>query len=145
MNLLVQRNQELLGRIKEARERMRELCTSADAEFGAPDRFYRFYYQSFKVFHIQVLTKSFYDLIVDLSRGEPLNPWFVEIVEDGLGKQFELGHNEDWLKYTRPLLEAYFHARMAVDQMLWCADNMEGAEAMLPSPWAAVLAIFKQR
>ena len=39
-----------------------------------------------------------------------MNKWFAEIIAQGTGRQFELSHNEDWLRHTRPILEAVFHA-----------------------------------
>lgn len=35
-----------------------------------------------------------------------LNPTFERIIRDGTGKEFELEHNREWDKHTRPMLEA---------------------------------------
>jgi len=141
----LQKNQMLLDRIKAAKPKMLELCAHADREFGAPDLFYRFYHQSFKVYRIQNLTVEMRALFEQLAAGEKLNPWYLQIVEEGTSKDFDLSHNSEWLKHTRPMLEAYFHSMMFVEQMLWCAENMEKAESLLPSPWAAVLTLFEMR
>jgi len=145
MRILMEKNQSLLDRIKEAVPLLQNIKRAADREFGAPDLFYRFYYQSFKVYRIQNLTVEMRALFEQLADGGKLNSWYLQIVEEGTGKDFDLSHNSEWLKHTRPMMEAYFHSMMFVEQMLWCAENMEKAESLLPSPWAAVLTLFEMR
>jgi hypothetical protein len=38
---------------------------------------------------------------------DPPHPWYCQIVKEGTGYEFELSMNDDWLKYTRPILEAF--------------------------------------
>jgi tRNA(Glu) U13 pseudouridine synthase TruD len=43
--------------------------------------------------------------------GVRFNGYFEKIYEKGTGKQFKIEHNRSWLLHTRPLMEAFYHAR----------------------------------
>ncbi len=137
-------HEALLRRLKDHLPKLKDEQRNADREFGAPDLFYRFYHQSFKFYRIQGFTVDWTEMFRELG-GCPLNKWYEQIVSEGTHKVFDLSHNENWLMHTRPILEAYFHARMFLDQMVWCAENMEEAAHVLPSPWAAVLYLYEKR
>lgn len=138
----------LLSRIKERLPQLRELKADAEREFGAPDRFYRFYYQSFKAYFIQEHTLNINDLFLAIG-GEDytLCPFYMEIMAEGTNKSFKFEYNEEWTKQTRPVLEAYFHAKMFLDLMIQSAESIPTTEAphCLPSGWAAVLCLFRLR
>jgi len=55
---------------------------------------------------IGLLTEEAVGLLQSLLPERPLNAWFRQIVSEGTGKTFELAHNEDWLRHTRPMVEA---------------------------------------
>jgi hypothetical protein len=139
------RQQALFERVVASHSRLKELESKANREFGAPDLFYRFYHHSFKAYRIQEFTKEMTLLFQEIAEGRELNKWFLKIVKEGTGRSFDLSHNDDWLGHVRPQFEAYFHARMFLDQMIWCAENMGKAEMLLPSQWAAVLYLFNLR
>lgn len=141
----LQRHNALLDRIKKGAADLQVQLDLADQEFGAPDLFYRFYTQSFKTFRIQQYTAKFMECIQTVAGDEKLHPWFLGIIAEGTDKVFDLSHNNEWLKHTRPMMEAYFHSRMVVEQMLWCSKNLTKAENWLDSPWAAVLTIYNLR
>jgi len=61
------------------------------------DRVYRFYHCSFKVYWLQ------------------LNDHYRQIISEGTGKTWTADHNERWLKETRPIVEAFFHARYMLE------------------------------
>jgi len=51
-------------------------------------------------------------LLAELSPGmRPLDPWFLAIVGAGTGREFVPEDNARWAETTRPILEAFFHAR----------------------------------
>lgn len=139
------KQQGLFKRMVEAYPKLKELQAQADRNFGAPDLFYRFYHQSFKAYRVQEFTKDLTLLFQEIGEGYALNSWYTQIVKEGTNKPFDVSHNDDWLKHVRPQFEAYFHARMFLDQMVWCVEHMGKAETLLPSQWAAVLYLFNLR
>ena len=69
-----------------------------------------------------------------------LNGWFNEIVGEAVGKEFNSETtNQNWLRETRPVLEAFWHSKYFLEQMIRSAEELEAAPQILPSGWAAVL------
>lgn len=58
-----------------------------------------------------------------------LDPWFTAIVRAGTGKAFETGDNSRWPEATRPILEAFFHARYFLEMAVRyaCSGCGDGA------------------
>jgi hypothetical protein len=77
---------------------------------------YRFYHQSFKVYHLQDLTAEVADKLRSLAPGRPLNSWFEQILKEGTGREFKPDDNENWLAVARPMLEAFFHSLRVRDR-----------------------------
>ena len=75
----------------------------------------------------------------------PLNPWFEQIVKEGTGKEFQPEHNRRWLQETRPILEAFFHARTMLELVVRYARELQEPPQMLPSGWAALLCLYNLR
>lgn len=50
-----------------------------------------------------------------------------------------------WLEVTRPMLEAYFHARFFLEMVIQYGEELDQAPAILPSGWAAVLYLYDLR
>ncbi|MCA1849454.1 MAG: hypothetical protein LC672_00005 [Acidobacteria bacterium] len=111
------------------------------------DRLYRFYHQSNKVYYLQGDTRRAAALFREIGRevGRELNPWFEEIVSAGTGLEFDLSHNDDWLRHTRPIVEAFLHAKYFVEMMVQHGWEFETAPRMLPSGWAALLTLYGLR
>jgi len=63
----------------------------------------------------------------------------------GTGRIFELGHNQRWHEETRPILEAFFHARMMLQMAVQYAGKLDSRPAMLPNGWAAFLYLYRLR
>lgn len=76
--------------------------------------------------------------------GQPLHPWFREIVARGTGKQFSSEHNANWTEVTRPILEAFFHARFFLEMAVRYAE-LESPPSPLPSGYAALLYLYGLR
>ena len=74
-----------------------------------------------------------------------LNRQFMAIINEGTGIAFDLSHNQEWDKHTRPILEAFFHAREMLKHMIVYGKKLDHAPNMLPSGWAAVLYLFNIR
>jgi hypothetical protein len=136
--------QELFRRLKEelpALEALLVRCGSA----GCEDLVYRFYHQSFKVYRIQELTEEIVAKLRSLAPDRPLNEWFEQIVKEGTGKEFKLADNEQWLAVTRPMLEAFFHARYFLEMAVKHGRELESPPNLLPSGWAAFLYLYRLR
>ena len=78
-------------------------------------------------------------------RSGPLNTWFVAIVDEGTGREFALEHNRDWLRNTRPIVEAFLHAKYFLEMVVQYGRELEEPPALLPSGWASVLYLYGLR
>jgi len=137
--------QRLLRNIKERLPQLNELLVGVEDHWGMEDGIYRFYHQSFKVYRLQHLTEQVCKLLQELLPDRPLNQLFSEIVAQGTGLQFEMSHNEDWLRHTRPIVEASFHAHYFLKMVCKYGKELETSPNSLPSGWAAVLYLFDLR
>ena len=81
----------------------------------------------------------------DLAPHLPLNPWFTQIVDEGGAGQFSREVNERWLEATRPILEAFFHARYFLEMVYRYGKELNEPPDSLPSGWAAVLYLYRLR
>ncbi len=75
----------------------------------------------------------------------PLNSWFEQILKEGTGKGFQPEHNRRWLQETRPILEAFFHARTMLELVVRYARELQEPPQMLPSGWATLLCLYNLR
>jgi hypothetical protein len=71
-----------------------------------------------------------------------INLMFGAILKEGTGKEFR--DNKDWEKQTRPILEAFFHAKFMVEMAVRYA-GMPKAPQPMPSGWAAFLYLYDLR
>jgi hypothetical protein len=134
----------LLANLRRERENLKKLLTKNNDHWGYEDPVYRFYHQSFKVYYLQQQTRSIVQKLQALAPDRPLNPWFVQIVEAGTGKEFKHEDNARWTEVTRPILEAFFHARFFLEMAVRYAD-LEAPPQPLPSGYAALLCLFGLR
>jgi hypothetical protein len=75
----------------------------------------------------------------------PLNPWFTQIVAEGAAEQFSMEVNQRWGAATRPILEAFFHARYFLEMVCRYGRELNEPTDSLPSGWAAVLYLYGLR
>jgi hypothetical protein len=135
---------DLLAAIRHRRESLVRLLDKASGHWGFEDPVYRFYHQSFKVFSLQETTGRIVAALQDLLPGRALDPWFLQIVGEGTGHRFDMSCNKDWLRHTRPILEAFFHARFMLEMAVRHAE-LEEPPQTLPSGWAALLYLYGLR
>lgn len=110
------------------------------------DPVYRFYHQSFKVYSLQIHTESIVEALRALAPSRELNPYFQEILAEGTGKTFSLDNNGNrWTVATRPIVEAFFHARFFLEMTVRYGEDLTDPPNMLPSGWAALLYFFNLR
>ncbi|MGI8655579.1 MAG: hypothetical protein ACR2LC_10195 [Pyrinomonadaceae bacterium] len=144
-NEMQKQNDELLANMKERLPEIEKLL--ADFHSGEEDGIYRFYHQSFKTFNLQYLVRRARDLFSGIAPGNALvNAWFAAICEDALDHEFDSGRtNDNWMVETRPLLEAFWHCKYFLEQMLRYGRELKAAPQMLPSGWAAILCLYNMR
>jgi len=127
--------------LREKSHELQELWNSVNDHWGYEDAIYRFYSQSFKVYRVQDSTARIVKLLQSLVPGRDLHPFFTAIVQDGTGKQFTMADNARWLEATRPIVEAFQHARYFLEMSCRYHDARE--EHPSPSGWAALLFLYK--
>ena len=135
----------LLGRLKAEHVELCKMLKTVKEHWSYEDMVYRFYHQSLKVYWVQDHTIKMVKKFEDLLPERKLNPWFLTIVNDGTRAKFELTHNDNWLVHTRPLLEAFFHAKYFLEMMVQYSKELEEAPQMLPSGWASILYLYNLR
>lgn len=140
-----EQSDKLLQTIKQQLPQLEEMLAHVESHGCMEDGFYRFYHQSFKVYHVQQLTKGICKALQALFPDRPMNRWFTEIVAQGTGKEFEMSHNQEWLRHTRPIIEAFFHAHYFLKMAVKYGKELETAPDVLPSGWATVLYLFDLR
>jgi hypothetical protein len=135
---------DLLARIKKhlpALQGRAEMMKEVEEDFV-----YRFYHQSFKVFHGQNVLKKAVALIEQIGgETDPPHDWFMRIVNEGTAHDFGPTTNENWLAETRPILEAFWHTKYFIEMMVKYGTELEEAPQCMPSGWAAVLWLFELR
>jgi len=136
--------QELFRNLKVKLPKLEELLINC-GQGGYEDRVYRFYHQSFKVYALQDMTMEIVAILQSLAPEHPLNEWFMQIIREGTGKTFILQDNMNWLAATRPILEAFFHARYFLEIAVKYGKELEYPPQLLPSGWAAFLYLYNLR
>jgi hypothetical protein len=135
----------LLRNLRVHEAELRAQVEGASDHWGYEDPVYRFYHQSFKVYWLQERTRSLVALLAELApQGRALDPWFLAIVRGGTGRTFVPEDNARWTEATRPILEAFFHARYFVEMALRYA-RVDEPPSLLPSGYAALLCLYGLR
>jgi hypothetical protein len=142
---------ELLANIKEKMPELEELLTKINGHWCYEDYIYRFYHQSFKVYYLQ---SSTLEIIETLKKIAPqwvkernrYNCFLEEILKEGASeKKFEMDHNKEWLEHTRPIVEAFLHAKYFLEMAIKYGKELEEAPQCLPSGWAGLLYFYNLR
>src|SRR5260370_1751 len=102
--------QQLLANLRASLPALEKLLRDCQGRWGYEDGIYRFYHNSFKVYALQQTTSAIVAALQSLAPHRELNEAFAAIVRGGTGKTFEPEHNRRWLRGTRPIVEAFFHA-----------------------------------
>lgn len=138
---------ELFKNIKKALPELEKFFEEeCNGDWTYDDMIYRMYHQSFKTWNLVSSIEEITKKLESLLPGRPLNKIFLKIVADGTKeKEFKLVFNKDWLKYTRPIVEAFFHARFFLEMVIKYGKEMEKPASLLPSGWAAVLYLYNLR
>lgn len=137
--------QELFDIIVAELPSLEKLLEECNGLWVYEDRVYRFYHQSYKVYRLQFYTQEIVEKLHSLAPNRPLNEWFMTIVREGTGKEFKTGDNQNWLAVTRPILEAFFHARYFLEMLVKYGRELEAPPRTGPSGWASVLYLYDLR
>jgi Uma2 family endonuclease len=137
--------QALFAQLKAALPELEKLLHECSAEWGYEDPVYRFYHQSFKVYALGRMTKRIVSALQALAPEQQLNDWFLRLVSEGTDKTFDPEHNRRWLEVTRPIIEAFFHARYFLEMAVTYGQKLKAPPRMLPSGWAALLYLYRLR
>jgi hypothetical protein len=140
-----QEAEKLLKKIVANLGDLESLLAECSDHWGYEDPIYRFYHQSFKVFGLQETTETIVAKLQALAPALPLNPWFLEIVRQGTGKEFSVEDNQHWTTSTRPIVEAFFHARYFLEMVCKYGKIIESPPDVMPSGWASVLYLYNLR
>ena len=135
----------LIAVLKANHEELSRLLEGVSGHWGYEDPVYRFYHQSFKVYSLQQSTTKIVRALQGLLPGVPLNSAFDEIITAGTGKEFTLEANRAWSATTRPIVEAFFHARYFLGMAVRYGADLGEPPTPLPSGWAALLYLFNLR
>lgn len=137
---------KLLTAIKERLPQLEKMLAEVSDHWGYEGPIYRFYHQSFKVYGLQAVTQGIVSELMRLAPGLKLNEWFGEILAEGTGKVFDQSHNRSWLLHTRPIVEAFFHARYFLEMAVRSAREIgDTPPAIMPSSWAGLLCLYRLR
>ncbi len=134
----------LLANLRRDRRALEALLRECSSHWGYEDSVYRFYHQSWKVYGVQESTQAIVDRLRALVPKRPLTHRFEEIVTAGTGKRFATEHNARWNEETRPIIEAFFHARYFLEMAVRYA-GLDEPPTPLPSGYAALLELFDLR
>jgi hypothetical protein len=133
----------LLRNLKAALPKLRALLEDVDG--SAEDCVYRFYHQSLKVYWLQGETKRIVRALQRLAPERTLNEWFTQIVKAGTDREFAMDDNKRWLEVTRPMIEAFAHARYFLAMAVKYGSDLDAPPTLLPSGWAAILYLYDLR
>jgi len=131
--------------LKAALPELEALVEECRSDWVYEDCVYRFYHQSFKVYGLQSHTLSIVENLRSLSSDRELNRDFMQIISEGTRKTFSPEDNENWLGVTRPILEAFFHARYFLEMAVKYGRELEYPPRTMPSGWAAFLYLYNLR
>jgi len=139
----------LLKNVKKHMPELEKMMESATDHWDYEDKVYRYYHHSFKVYWVQDITNSIVKLLSKISPNKDKKKFcrfFQVILDDGCsGLEWKIEHNSDWTNTTRPLLEAFFHAKYFLEMAIKYGKKYKEAPQMLDSGWAALLCLYDLR
>ena len=137
--------QEIFANLRASLPELEKLLRDCQSHWGYEDPVYRFYHHSLKVYALQETTSGIVAALQSLAPERALNESFMQIVRDGTGKKFEHEHNRRWPEVTRPIVEAFFHARYFLEMAVRYGKQLQQPPRQLPSGWAAFLYLYNLR
>jgi hypothetical protein len=136
---------QLLAKLQAHLPQLSELLAELEGHWAHEDSIYRFYHQSTKVYDLQSYTTRIVEQLQLLLPDTSLNEMFTQIIAEGTGLAFDGAHNRNWMVVTRPIVEAFFHARYFLEMLVKYGNKLEFPPNQLPSGWAAILCLYNLR
>jgi hypothetical protein len=137
--------QQLFANLRASLPTLESLLRGCQSHWGYEDPVYRFYHHSFTVYALQETTSTIVAALQSLAPERSLNESFMAIVREGTGKTFMPEHNARWAEVTRPIIEAFFHARYFLEMAVRYGTQLQHPPRLLPSGWAAFLYLYNLR
>jgi len=140
--------EQLLQNIKAKLPELKKLLKKINSHWCYEDHIYRFYHYSYKVYGIQDLTIKIVEALKTLDPNPEkfeMNSFFDKIYKEGTGKKFKSIHNKNWTRHTRPMVEAFLHAKYFLEMAIRYGKTMETTSNELPSGWAGLLYFYGLR
>lgn len=106
------------------------------------DRFYR---RSRKFYRLQDSTLRMLKMLQSVLPHQPLNDSFMQILREGSWKVWQKEQDDRWMEETRPILEAFFHARWFTAVCAKYAELLPHAPRTMPGGWGGVLSLYNLR
>lgn len=125
--------------------RLEALLAEVSVHWAYEDGLYRFYHQSFKVYGLQSLTLQMVEALRGLAPERDLHPYFAELLSQGTGVTFAPEHNARWTSVTRPIVEAFLHAKYFLEMAVKYGRELEAPPRAMRSGWAALLYFYGLR
>ena len=135
----------LFNNLKVAVPELEELLELVNREHNYEDYIYRYYHHSFKVYRLQTMTKNIVTALQKLLPDQKLDSEFLEIYKSGIDRKWDLSHNKEWGKNTRPIVEAFFHVKFMLEMAVKYGKKLDNEVSLLPSGWAAFLSLYRLR
>ena len=132
----------LLARLKQHKPELEKMLEVLSGHWNYEDHFYRYYHGSWKVYGVQTTTERAVKLLRQLLPERELNLMFEDILKEGTGKEFD--DTQDWARHTRPILEAFCHAKFMIEMAVRYAELPSPPQPM-PSGWVALLYLYDLR
>ena len=135
----------LFARLKSSLSELRALLHECSGDWACEDCVYRFYHHSFKVYALQSHTLALVERLRALLPDQALNGDFLAIISEGTGRTFSPEDNKRWQSSTRPIVEAFFHARYFLEMAVKYGHRLDYPPRSMPSGWAALLYLYNLR
>lgn len=152
INELHRKHDLLLKNIKGKLPEMEKLLFAIMRSEGIYEgKLYRFYHDSFKVYYLQETTAEIVKLLEEINPNDPKKfcDLFEGIIRDGKIGDWKHEHNKEWAKYTRPIVEAFLHAKYFLEMAIICGKelkrNKKAPIGCITQRWAALLELYKIR
>jgi hypothetical protein len=138
---------QLFRNIKRKLPELKKLLKKMNDHWYGEDHIYRFYHSSSKIYPIQDLTEEIVRALKSLApKDVTFNDYFEEIYKQGTRKKFSSKHNLKWTFHTRPMVEAFFHAKFFLEMVVKYGSKLETVpKKELPSGWALILYFYNLR
>jgi len=130
-NPLEQRN-DLLSALKDKMPILEALLARMHDHWVGEDGIYRFYHGSYKLYRLQDATLEIVSVLQSIVPERKLTGYFMAIILDGTGKSMHRNTNQRWLKETRPIAEAFFHAMYFLEMAVNYGKELEFVDNVNP-------------